>query len=233
MVEFTVVIPTLNEEEQIEKTVHGTFANLKKLKLNPEVIIVDDSEDKTYDILKKLMKQYKDLKVIHRDMKKGIGSATRLGIERAKGKYIIVFMGDAPEDTKYFPAMLEKLRQGYDIAQTSRFLKGCKMIRYPFKKRVCNWLCNNFIKIAFLEFKIKDFSSLFKSFRKDKIESLNLEANEFDLSLEIILKAMRKKYKVAEVPVDWVERESGKSKLKLSRYAPDYFKRVMKIWLGL
>jgi len=140
MVEFTVVIPTLNEEEQIERTVHGAFANLKRLKLNPEVIVVDDSKDRTYDILKKLMRQYKDLKVIHRDKEKGIGSAARLGIKEAKGKYIIIFMGDAPDDTRYFPAMLEKLRQGYDIAQTSRFFKGCKMVGYPFKKRVCNWL---------------------------------------------------------------------------------------------
>jgi len=83
------------------------------------------------------------------------------------------------------------------------------------------------------EFKIKDFSSLFKGFNKEKIEALNLEANEFDLSLEIILKAMKKKYKITEVPADWVERESGESKLKLSRYAPGYFKRVMKIWLNL
>jgi dolichol-phosphate mannosyltransferase len=141
-------------------------------------------------------------------------------------------MADAPYDTKYFPVILKKLREGYDIVQTSRFFKSSKIVGYPFKKKVCNWLCNNFIKIAFCEFRLKDFSSLFKGFNKKRIELLNLTANEFDLGLEIVLKAMRNKYSIVEVPVDWKERELGESKLKLSKYAKHYFMRVMKIWLS-
>lgn len=232
MVKFTVVIPTYKEEEHIKTTITKIYSNLKKLNLNPEIIIVDDSKDETYNILKKLQKQYKSLEVIHRINKKGVGSAIRLGINKAKGKYVIVFMSDAPDDTKYFSAILKKLESGYDLVQTSRFLKECRMTGYPFTKRVFNWLCNNFIKIAFLEFRLKDFSGLFKGFNKEKIKALNLNANEFDLGLEIALKSMRKRYSIAEVPVNWVERERGKSKLKLSKYAKHYFVRVMKIWLN-
>lgn len=231
MVELTLVVPTFNEDKHIEQTVHRIYNNLSKLKLNPEIIVVDDSEDKTYSILKKLEKSYKTLKVIHRYNVRGIGSAIRLGIDKAKGKYVIIFMSDAPDDIKYSPTILKKLEEGYDIVQTSRFFKKCKMISYPFKKRVFNWLCNNFIKIIFFEFKLKDFSSLFKGFNKEKINSLNLKANEFDIGLEIVLKAIRKKYRIVEVPVDWVEREKGESKLKLSKYAKHYFKRVMSVWL--
>jgi len=82
-----------------------------------------------------------------------------------------------------------------------------------------------------LEFKLKDFSSLFKGFNTDRIRKLNLSANEFDLGLEIALKSMRKKYRITEVPVDWEEREKGESKLKLSRYARHYFTRVIGTWL--
>ncbi len=230
MIELTIVIPTYNEEKQIEKTVHGMYANLKRLNLYPEVVIVDDSKDNTYHVLQTLKKDYKSLKVIHRFNEKGVGSAIRCGINNAKGIYVIVFMADAPDDVKYFPMILQKLRQGYDIVQTSRFLPGCKMRGYNFKKRICNWLCNTFIKIAFLEFKLKDFSSLFKGFNKDKIELLNLNSNYFDLGLEIVLKGMRRKYKIIEVPVNWAEREKGESKLDLSKYAKHYFKRVMEIW---
>lgn len=229
---LTVVIPTFNEEGHIEQTIHRIHHNLRRLKLNPEIIIVDDSKDKTYSILKKLEKTYKNLKVVHRHNARGVGSAIRLGIDGARGRYVIILMSDAPDDVLYFPRIIGKLQEGYDLVQTSRFIKNSKMKKYPFKKRVATWLCNNFIKVAFLEFELKDFSSLFKGFDKEKIRALNLDANEFDVGLEIVLKAMRKRYRIGEVPVDWAERKEGKSKLKLSRYAKHYFNRVMDIWLG-
>lgn len=231
MASFTVVIPTFNEDKHIKQTIDKIYDNLGKLKLNPEIIIVDDSEDETYSILKKLKQAHKSLEVIHRYNAKGVGSAIRLGIGKAKGKYVLIFMSDAPNDTKYFPAILKKLEEGYDIVQTSRFFKECKMIGYPIKKRIATWLCNNFIKVAFLEFRLRDFSSLFKGFNKERIDALNLKSNEFDLGLELVLKAMRKKYRIVEVPVDWFEREQGKSKLKLSKFAKYYLNRVIKIWL--
>ena len=232
MVKLTVVIPTYKEKEHIKTTIAKVYSNLSKLNLNPEIIIVDDSEDETYSIIKRLQKKHNSLKVIHRVNKRGVGSAIRLGIAKAKGKYVIVFMSDAPDDTKYFPAILQKLESGYDLVQTSRFLKGCKMVGYPFIKKVFNWLCNNFIKIAFLEFRLKDFSSLFKGFNREKINALNLNANEFDIGLEIALKSMRNGYSIAEVPVNWVERERGESKLFLSRLAIHYVKRVFGTWLN-
>lgn len=231
MVELTVVIPTFNEEKQIKKTMQGVYAYIKKLRLNPEILVIDDSTDKTYSILKRLMKRYNNLKVKHRTDQRGVGSAIRLGIEKAKGNYIIVYMADAPNDAKYFPAILKKLREGYDIVQTSRFFTESRIIGYPFKKRICNWLCNNFIKVLFFEFKLRDFSSLFKGFNKKRVKALGLRANEFDLGLEIVLKAIRKNYRIVELPVDWKEREGGESKLKLSKYARHYFMSVMKIRL--
>lgn len=232
MVELSIVVPTFNEQTHISVTIEKIYSNLKKLRLDPEIIIVDDSKDNTYEILKKLAKRHKNLRVFHRINKKGVGSAIREGIDKSKGKYVIIFMADAPNDTKYFSGIMKNLRKGYDVVQTSRFFKKSKIIGYPFKKRVCNWLCNNFIKIAFCEFRLKDFSSLFKGFNKKKIKLLDLTANEFDLGLEIVLKAMRRNYRIIELPVDWKERSSGESKLKLSKYAKHYFMRVMRIWLG-
>ena len=232
MVEFTVVIPTFNEEKHIAKTMRSILNNLFDLNLHPEVIVVDDSTDSTADILKGVQGQFPVLRVIHRKNATGVGSAIRLGIEKAKGKYIIVYMADAPDDIKYFPVILSKLRQGYDIVQTSRFFRQSRIEGYPFRKRVCNWACNTFINLAFLEFKLRDFSSLFKAFSRKRVLGLKLEATKFDLGLEIVLKAMKKNYRIVEVPVDWKEREAGESKLKLSRYAKDYFFRVVGIWLS-
>ncbi|MBR9699237.1 glycosyltransferase [Candidatus Woesearchaeota archaeon] len=230
MIKFSIVIPTFNEEKHIKGTLERIYSNLKRHKLQAEIIIVDDSTDSTPKIIRSL--NLKDLTLIYRKKARGVGSAIREGISKAKEEYIIVLMADAPDDVKYLPSMLKRLEQGYDLVQTSRFFKGCKMEGYPAKKRVCNWLCNSFIRVSFLEFRLKDFSSLFKGFNRKKIQDLNLTANEFDLGLEIVLKAMKRRYKIIEVPVNWKERETGESKLKLSKYAKNYFYRVMKIWLS-
>jgi glycosyltransferase involved in cell wall biosynthesis len=230
MKDITVIIPTFNERDHISKSITIFFKNLHKLKLDPEVIIIDDSTDNTYEELRKVQSNYKNLKIIRRRNRTGVGSAIRRGIQVSTKKYIILHMADAPNDTKYFPAIIENLKH-HDLVQTSRFFPGCRMVGYPFKKKVGNWLCNNFIKISFNEYSLKDFSSLFKGFNVSKIKKLNLSANEFDLGLEITLKSMRMKYKIIEVPVNWHQRKEGSSKLNLSKFAKNYFYRVIKIWL--
>ena len=229
--ELSIIIPTYNEKEIIKDSIRRIFGNLGKFKVNDvEVVVVDDSRDGTEKILKGISKSYKNLKVIHRTSSRGVGSAIRSGIENSSGKFGIVFMADAPDDIKYIPSILKKLNQGYDFVHTSRFMKGSKIEGYPFIKTLANRLANYFVRLAFLRFDLKDFTSLFKGFRMEKIQELDLEANEFDIGLEMALKAIRKNYRIIEVPVDWKEREAGKSKLKLSKQAPQYTKRILKLF---
>ncbi len=233
MRELLIIIPTFNEKEIIKGSIIRIFSNFKKYNIkNVEVIVVDDSKDGTEKILEKISRQYKNLKVIHRQKSNGVGSAIREGIRNSSGKYGIIFMSDAPDDIKYVPSMLEKLRKGYDFVHTSRFMKGSKIEGYPFIKTLANRIANYSVRVAFLRFDLKDFTSLFKGFRIEKVNELKLEANEFDIGLEIALKAIRKGCKIVEVPVNWKEREAGKSKLKLSKQAPAYAKRILKLFFG-
>jgi len=229
--ELSIIIPTYNEKDIIEDSINRIFSNLKKYRVNDaEVVVVDDSKDGTEGILEKLSKSNKNLKVIHRQKSTGVGSAIREGINNSLGDYGIVFMSDAPDDIKYIPAMLDKLRAGYDFVHTSRFMKGSKIEGYPFIKTLANRVANYSVRLAFFRFDLKDFTSLFKGFRIDKAKELKLEANEFDIGLETALKAIRKGYKIVEVPVNWKEREAGKSKLKLSKQGPQYAKRILKLF---
>lgn len=229
-VELSLVVPTYNEKELITHSITGMFDNLKISGLDAEIVVVDDSKDGTEQILQQLAKEYKRLNVIHRENKRGVGSAIRLGIESASGKYAVVFMSDAPDDIKYVPSILTKLRDGYDLVHTSRFMKGSEVVGYPFIKTIANRLFNAVVRTAFLRLDLKDFTSLFKGFSKEAAMKLNLEANEFDVGLEIALKSIRKGYKITEVPVSWYERQAGSSKLKLSKQAPQFIKRILKIW---
>jgi dolichol-phosphate mannosyltransferase len=231
--ELSIIIPTFNEKEIIRDSIARIFANLSKFGIkNVEVIIVDDSRDGTEKILKSIARSHKDLRFFHRSKSKGVGSAIREGISKASGKYGIIFMSDAPDDIKYVPKILEKLRRGYHFVHTSRFMRNSKIEGYPFIKTLANRLANYSVRLAFLRFDLKDFTSLFKGFKISKVKEIKLEANEFDIGLEIALKAIRKGYKIIEVPVDWKEREAGKSKLRLSKQGPQYAKRILKLFFG-
>ncbi len=231
--EFSFIIPTFNEQEVIINTLKYLYNSIKENKVTAEVIIIDDSTDSTIKILNNLKNNYANLKVIHRDNGSGVGSAIRLGLNKASGKYSIIYMADyTSEDLKCFPEMINRFREGYDIVQTSRFMKGMTIKGYPLKKTIANRLCNYFVRIAFLRFDLKDYTSLYKGIKTSVIQKLKLESDHFDLGTEIVLKAIRKKYKIIEVPVSWEERAGGESKLKLSKFAPKYLKTVMKIWLA-
>ena len=227
--ELSLIIPTYNEKEIISKALQEIFTNLKHHNIDAEVLIVDDSRDGTEKILAEISKKYKKLKVIHREGKSGVGSAIRAGIENVSGKDAIVFMSDSPDDIKYLPSIVEKLRKGYALVHTSRFMKESKITGYPFVKTVANRLANFFVRVAFLRFDLKDFTSLFKGFDRQAIIKLNLEANEFDVGVEIAMKSIKKGLRVTEVPVSWMERKAGKSKLLLKKQAGHFIKRVLKV----
>jgi len=229
--ELSIIIPTYNEKELIKDSITRIFANLKKLNVrNFEIIVVDDSKDGTENILSNLSKFYTNFKIIHRQNSRGVGSAIIEGINKASGEFGIIFMSDAPDDIKYIPIILKKLRSGCDFVHTSRFMKDSKIEGYPFIKTLANRLANYSVRAAFLRFDLKDFTSLFKGFKVDKARDLHLEADEFDIGLEMALKAIRKNYRIIEVSVNWKEREAGKSKLRLSKQAPQYAKRILKLF---
>ncbi len=228
---LTVIYLTYNEKDSISRNLRMIYENFKKIKINPEVLVIDDSKDGSETILKKEQLNYKTLRLIHRINKRGPGSATREGIINAKGDYIIVSMFDSPQEIMYFPAIIKKFEEGYDLVHTSRFMGGTKIVGYPLKKLIANRICNNLVSLLFWRFDLKDFTSLFKGFKKKPISKLDLEANEFDLGLEIATKSIRKGYKITEVPVDWIERDVGKSKLILRKQIPNYLKRLINVWL--
>jgi len=229
-IKLTFIIPTFNEGEIIKDTLKDLYESMKENNVEPEVIIIDDSKDNTVQILEELKKQYKGLRVIHRDNSTGVGSAIRLGLEESKGDYSVIYMGDyRKKDLECVPEMLKRMNEGYDIIQTSRFMKGMTIKGYPLKKTIGNRMCNYFIRLTFLNFKLKDYTSLYKAIKTDKIKELELESDWFDLGTEMVLKGLRRRYKIVEVPVSWEERVAGESKLKLSKFAPKYFKRVIGI----
>ena len=231
MPEVSIILPTYNEEGIIKVTIENMEKFIRKSRMDAEVIVVDDSKDRTYDILKKLEKVYTNLTVIHRIEKKGVGSAIKSGIQNCSGKYVIVFMADGPKDVIYFVPILEKLKKGYDMVQTSFFRGKTKVSGYPLSKIIANRMFNNLLRIAFLRFDITVFTSLFKGLKKDVLKNLDLESDGFEIGTEIALKCSRKGLKIVEIPVDFEDRKVGKTKLHLTNEGYRYLFLAVKTWL--
>jgi len=138
-------------------------------------------------------------------------------------------MGDLSDDPEDIPKLVRKIEEGYDVVYGSRFIKGGFTEGYPRLKLIANRLFNNVVRLLF-GIKHKDITNAFKAYRKEVLEEIgNLEAEGFDLTIEIPLKAHILGFRSTEVPVNWYGRRKGEAKLKLSRNALVYGKRLLKL----
>jgi dolichol-phosphate mannosyltransferase len=135
---------------------------------------------------------------------------------------------DSPDDiVKYY----EKLLEGYDCVFGSRFIKGSKVIDYPYHKLVLNRLANWFIKILF-RLKFNDVTNAFKAYRRHAIQGVRpIISYQFNLTVELPLKAIVRGYSYTVVPISWKNRMTGISKLKIKEMGSRYLFIVLYILL--
>jgi glycosyltransferase involved in cell wall biosynthesis len=200
---ISIITPTCNEEESI-----GDFLiSLRKLKLrNFELIIVDDSADRTAEIAKNLMKKLKIKgKVIKRVNKLGKGSAIRDGLKVAKGDYIVLIDADLQYNPLDIPRLLKKLEE-FDLVNTTKLRKD------PFYRKIFG----KFFRIlVFLLFGLRiDTQSTLRAFRKN-LKKIEFKTNGFAWDVEFLYKAKKLGYKICEIPVIYGRREKGESKVNL------------------
>ena len=213
---LSIVIPFHNEGKNVSTTISKLHAFFKSSKLDGEIVAVDDrSTDDTGKILDHISKRYKILKVVHRKGESKdveVGYAIRDGIKAAKSDIVTIMMGDLSDNPNDISKMVKKINEGYDIVCGSRFIKGSKLVDYPFLKYIMVRIYNSLFSF-FFGLNLRDFSNAFKSYRRNVFDQVKLESKEFEITAEMLLKAHIFGYRIAEVPVSWVNRRSGESKL--------------------
>ncbi|MGB2880047.1 MAG: glycosyltransferase family 2 protein [Candidatus Omnitrophota bacterium] len=231
---LSVVIPARNEEECLEKSVEVILAELKKEKIDHEIIVVNDnSTDRTEDILKDLVQRYPEhVRYINQPAPGGFGRAVSLGLANMKGDAVVTAMGDAsdePKDiVKYFRVMKTK---NCDCVFGSRFIKGGEVKDYPRLKLFINRLANTFIKILF-RLDYNDTTNAFKAYKAEVIRAISpLTSVHFNITVEIPLKAVVRGFSYEVVPISWYGRESGVSKHKIRELGKKYLYTTLTIWL--
>ncbi len=209
--EVTILMPCLNEQDTILKCINDAFNVLDKFDLDGEVLISDNgSSDNSVSIVNSTNARI----VIAKN--KGYGSAIRKGIKRAKGKYILLLDADCSYDVYDIMKFIEKLREGNDLVVGNRFYlieKGAMPISHFFGVKFLTFVGN-----LLYGTRLHDYHSGIRAFNRRKIIDLNLSTTGMEFASEIIIKARKARYKIAEVNTS-LKRDgrSGKPHLKTFR----------------
>jgi dolichol-phosphate mannosyltransferase len=222
---LSIVIPAYNEEESITETIDQIEEAFSQVSIDHEILVVNDnSKDNTAQVLEDLSKKYPAVKYVTNLGPNGFGYAVRYGLERYSGDCVAVMMADlsdSPYDLiRYYTTMLEG---NYDCVFGSRFMKGGKVVDYPFVKKVINRIANLIIRVV-MRIKYNDTTNAFKLYKREVIEGVKpILSPHFNLTIELPLKAIIRGYSYAVVPNSWTNRKYGVSKLKIKEMGSRYF----------
>jgi dolichol-phosphate mannosyltransferase len=222
---LSIVIPAYNEEGSVKETVLTLYYLLQEQGIEHEILVVNDnSKDATLSILNELKNTVPSLRVETNNGPNGFGYAIRFGLDRFTGDCVAVMMADlsdSPQDlVLFYRTMVEKK---VDCVFGSRWMKGGKVIDYPWLKRLINRMANRIIRIV-MRIKYNDTTNAFKLYRREVILGVQpLLSPHFNLTIEIPLKAIIRGYSYTVVPNSWMNRKHGVSKLKINEMGSRYF----------
>ncbi len=219
------MIPTYNESENIKELIDAIL----KLKINNlHIIVVDDnSPDGTWQIVQNISKKHKNVHLLLRKKDKGRGLAGRDGFIYCleHGADAVVEMdADFAHDPKYIPSMLKELKNA-DLVLGSRRVQGAKEIGRSWFRKFVTFGANLYITMM-LGIKVKDCNSGFRCFKRKVLERINvysLESKGPSIVQEVLFKAHLKGFKIREIPITFVNRTKGSSKLGIPQLAAGYF----------
>jgi dolichol-phosphate mannosyltransferase len=220
-INFSLVIPTYNEEKNLEDLCCQIFSVLDRLHFNFEIIIVDDnSPDQTWRVAEDLAKQDRRIKIIRRMHDRGLASAVVLGWASCQGEILGVIDGDMQHPPAVLTGMLNKILNNLeiDIVVASRYINGGMVLNrrlwQTFKSKLAIFLGKMLVPRIFTL--IKDPLSGYFILRRKVIEGKKLSPIGFKVLLEVLAKGEYKK--VIELPYIFNIRKKGRSKAGLWQF---------------
>lgn len=220
MSDSIVIIPTYNEKENVERMTRKVMSLEKEF----NVLFVDDSSpDGTASIIKELMQEFPNrIFIEERQGKLGLGTAYIHGFKWAIAKkYDYIYEMDC--DFSHNPDDLIRLYnachvEGADFSIGSRYIKGGKVENWPMKRLMLSFFASIYVRMI-LWINIRDTTAGFKCYKRKVLETINLDGNTFKgYAFQICMKyaAIKHKFKAKEVPITFIDRIYGESKMSTS-----------------
>ena len=228
---LSVVIPAYNEANNLRETLVGVTTTLREAQIAFEVVVVNDnSSDETRRLVLEYGRTNPEVVLVNNVPPRGFGRAVRAGLKHFSGDVVALVMADRSDDPQDIVHCYRKLLEGYDCVFGSRFRRGSQVLHYPGYKLVVNRMVNKMLQLLFLV-PFNDLTNAFKMYHRSAIEGLgSLQACHFNITIELSLSCVIRKYRIAEVPVNWYGRTAGVSNLKLAEMGRKYLATLLKIW---
>lgn len=227
MSEVIVIIPTYNEKENISRMLDTVMS----LQLQPEVLVIDDgSPDGTALLVKEKIRKYPGrIHIEERKGKLGLGTAYIHGFKWAldRGyKYIIEMDADFSHNPDDIPRLYEACsKDGADLAIGSRYITGVNVVNWPIGRVLMSYYASAYVRFV-TRMKLRDSTAGFVCYRREVLESINLDEIEFKgyaFQIEMKFKSYKKGFRITEVPIVFVNRVLGTSKMDSSIFGEAVF----------
>jgi dolichol-phosphate mannosyltransferase len=209
-----IVVPTYNEKENISKLVPIL------LDIGPDIglLVVDDnSPDGTAEYIEAVAAENPRVELIRRPGKMGLGSAYIRGFKEALqrgARYVVQMDADFSHDPKYIHDLL-KAMDDHDLALGSRYVKGVNVINWPMHRLLLSYFANVYTRVV-IGMPIHDATSGFKCFKREVLEAIKLEeiiSDGYCFQIEMTFRAWLRGFRIKEIPIVFVDRHSGSSKM--------------------
>ena len=215
MSDALVIIPTYNEAENVEPITRAVLAADPRL----DVLVVDDnSPDGTGSMADALSRAEPRVHVLHRAAKEGLGRAYLAGFDWALARpYRFVFEMDADfsHDPRYLPRFLAEMDAGADMALGSRYVEGGGTVNWGVGRQLLSKGGSLYAR-SILGVQVRDLTGGFKCFRRETLEALDLatvRSSGYAFQIELTYRAIRRGFKIKEIPIVFEDRRVGKSKM--------------------
>ena len=227
MSEALVIIPTYNEIENISNIIDAVM----HLDENFDILVVDDaSPDGTQDAVLKKAEEYKDRIYLEcRKGKLGLGTAYIHGFKWALKRdyqYVIEMDADFSHNPKDLPRLLRECRDNNaDVAIGSRYITGVNVVNWPMGRVLMSYFASAYVRIV-TRMPLRDSTAGFVCYRRRVLENIGLDNIKFKgyaFQIEMKFKSWLKKYKIVEVPIVFVNRQLGTSKMNSSIFGEAMF----------
>ena len=212
---LAVIIPTYNEKENAEKIIHAVLG----IDDGIDILIVDDnSPDGTGEIVDSIIETNNRVHVIHREGKLGLGSAYIAGfkwaLENPDALYVFEMDADFSHDPAAILEFLEAIQEN-DLVLGSRYLHGINVVNWPLRRLILSYGANVYTRIV-TGLPLKDSTGGFKCFRREVLQQLPLDtirSDGYSFQIEVNFLCWKKKFRVKEIPIIFVDRRVGISKM--------------------
>jgi glycosyltransferase involved in cell wall biosynthesis len=214
-VKVTVIVPVLYREPQLAKAL-GHLAQQGGT-MDQEILVVVDVPDPARELEARgendVLADAHGARVVYRVGQRGFGSALRFAFAQSEGEALIPFMGDQSDRAEDIPRMVQELQRGYDVVAGSRYMRGGTIVGVDTKQRISR-LYSFLVRMAGGP-RIHDVSNAFKAYRREVVERIRTEAESFDISVELTVKAALEGFRIGEIPTVWTNRELGSSNFRM------------------